>query len=362
MTSTIVFTPTEASALPAILTNARVQLTRYVYCPSVIIGNIGNIFNIIVFCQEPLRTSVCSIYFLIVSIANLMSINIGYLTRVLAMLDVPDPSRNVAWYCKGRAYISGLSLTLARHFLCLIAIDRVFVTSTRVPLRQLSSFKTAKWLVPVSCLSWAIFYVHTWIGYENTRGGTSCGRRAGFYSTFTTVCTVSIDAILPIIIMTVFTLLMLKQVHALQLRKEKNAIIAGRQVTTGGSLMITSLANRTSNQDRTNHEANNRRTERQREKQLTKLSLVQVLLYIIFNLPNAVYVVYMLVVTNETKTPDRSAIESFVSLFASILTYIYCTLNFYIYTLSSTTYRAQTKQALRKCFNMRQTQVFPIQN
>lgn len=54
---------TDTSNLPAILTDARVQLTRYVYCPLFIFGNIGNILNIMVFSQESLRTSVCSIYF-----------------------------------------------------------------------------------------------------------------------------------------------------------------------------------------------------------------------------------------------------------------------------------------------------------
>jgi len=87
----------------------------------------------------------------------------------------PDPSHNVTWHCKDHAYISELSLTIARHFLCSIAIDRFFVTSTPVNLRQLSSFKIAKWFVPISCVSWTIFYIHTLVGYENNRTGTSCG-------------------------------------------------------------------------------------------------------------------------------------------------------------------------------------------
>ncbi|UJR24203.1 hypothetical protein I4U23_027169 [Adineta vaga] len=362
MTSTVVSTTSGASVLTGIFADVRVQLTRYVYCPFFILGNIGNILNILVFSREPLRTSVCSIYFLIISIANLVSINIGLLTRILSTLDVPDPSRNVAWYCKGRAYISGLSLTIARHFLCLIAIDRVLMTSTRVSTRQLSSFKIARWIVPISCLSWAIFYVHTLIGYENNRTGTSCGRQAGFYSTFTTVCTISIDAIIPIIIMAVFTLLMMKQIRALRLRRERNVVTTIRQVTTVRSQMRTTTINAISYQDGRSQESNGHNIERQREKQLTRLSFVQVLIYIIFNLPNAVYVVYMLIVTNEKKTADRSAIESFVSLFASILTYIYCTLNFYIYTLSSATYRTKTKQIFQQCFHRRHVRIFLSQN
>ncbi|UJR06860.1 hypothetical protein I4U23_011149 [Adineta vaga] len=350
------------SVLVGIFADVRVQLTRYVYCPFFILGNIGNILNILVFSRESLRTSICSIYFLIMSIANFVSINIGLLTRILSTLDIPDPSRNVAWYCKGRAYISGLSLTIGRYFLCLITIDRVLMTSIHVTIRQLSSFKIAKWFIPIFCLSWAIFYIHTLIGYENNSSGTNCIRQAGFYSTFTTVCTISIDAIIPIIIMTIFTLLMMKHIRALRLRREKNIIVPVKQITTVGSHMRTTTINAISNQDGRSQESNIHSIERQREKQLTRLSFVQVLIYIIFNLPNAVYVVYMLIVTNEKKTADRSAIESFVSLFASILTYIYCTLNFYIYTLSSATYRAKTKQILRQCFNRRHLRIFPSQN
>ncbi|UJR34295.1 hypothetical protein I4U23_021699 [Adineta vaga] len=351
MTST-----SEVSNLANIFSNIRTHLAIYVYCPLFVIGNIGNILNMIIFTRESLRTNACPIYFLLVSIFNLITINIGYFTRILPLLNVPDPSRNIAWYCKGRAYITGLSLTLTRHFLCVIAIDRFLITSTRVSLRQLSSFKTAKWIILISCTSWAIFYIHTIFGYENTRGGTSCGRQAGFYSTFTTICTISIDAILPIVIMTTFTLLMLKHVHAMQLRQAKAVLFRKRN-------LIIPITNINSIQNSRNQEENNhRRIEQQKENQLNRFSLIQIFIYIIFNLPNAVYVVYMLVATNDKKTADQIAIESFVSSFVSIMTFIYCTLNFYIYTLSSRTYRRKTKQILRQCFNLRQTRIFPFQN
>ncbi|CAF0789539.1 unnamed protein product [Adineta ricciae] len=318
-------TTNQTSALTQIFADVRVQLARYVYCPTFVMGNIGNTLNIFVFAREPLRTSVCSIYFLIISISNLILINISYLTRILPTLDVPDPSRNTLWYCKGRAYISGLFLTLTRHFLCLIAIDRFLITSTSVALRNFSSFKVAKRLVPISCLIWAIFYVHTLIGYENTRGGTSCGRQAGFYSTFTTVCTVSIDAIIPIVVMSVFTLLMIKQIRALRLRREKN-VISSKTFTINKRPVMTITGTIEHNDQMGGHnQANNWDAQRQQEKHLTRLSFAQVVLYIMLNLPNAVYVVYMLVATNNKKTADEIAIESFVSSFASILTYVYLT-------------------------------------
>src|SRR5271156_5207584 len=120
-----------ASSLTAVFSNIQLQLSRYVYCPLYIAGNIGNILNLIVFSQKKLRTSsVCSWYFLTVSIVNIISINTGYLTRILAYMGLSDPSRTLGWYCTGRIYISTLSLTLGRHFLCSIVIDRFLVTSS----------------------------------------------------------------------------------------------------------------------------------------------------------------------------------------------------------------------------------------
>ncbi len=72
-----------------------------------IVGNLGNILNLIIFSQSKLRLgSVCSWYFLSVSLSNLILINTGYLTRILSYLGYPDPSRTVSFYCIGRVIYS----------------------------------------------------------------------------------------------------------------------------------------------------------------------------------------------------------------------------------------------------------------
>jgi len=76
-----------------------------------------------------------------------------------------------------------------------------------------------------------------------------------------------------------------------------------------------------------NLNSNNERHLHRIEKQLIRLSFIQIFIYIFFNLPNAIYVVYMLITTNDSKTDDVKAIESFVSSFVSILTFIYCTVS-----------------------------------
>ncbi len=92
--------------LTAVFSNVQLQLARYAYCPLYALGNIGNILNLIVFSQAKLRTSsVCSWYFLSASIANLIGINTGYLTRILTYMRFPDPSKTVGFYCIGRVFI-----------------------------------------------------------------------------------------------------------------------------------------------------------------------------------------------------------------------------------------------------------------
>ncbi len=290
------------SSSTAVYSNLQLQLARYVYCPLYIAGNIGNILNLIVFSHSKLRSSsVCSWYFLILSIVNLIAINTGYLTRILSYMGVSDPSRTVGWYCMSRVYISTLSLTLGRHFLCSIIVDRFLVTSTSVKLRRISSFKVAKWYIPMSVLCWMFFYVHIWIGYSGYQNGSACKRREGAYTLFITVCSVTIDAILPIIVMITFSLLTLNNLNGLRQRRNR--------------IMPT-----TSNQP-------DRQEKNKIDKQLTLISLIQVLVYILFNTMNAGYALYSFITSEIIRSADQAATESFVSAISTILTFIYGTVS-----------------------------------
>jgi hypothetical protein len=210
------------SSLTPFFSNLQLQLARYVYCPLYATGNIGHILNLIVFSQKKLRTaSICSCYFLSLSIANLISINTGYLTRILTYMGFPDPSRTVGWYCTGRVYISAFSLTLGRYFICSIVIDRFLMTSISIKLRRLRSFKVVKWYISLSVLCWMIFYVHIWFGYSGYQNGTACKRREGVYTIFVTVYSFIIDVSLPIIVMIIFSLLTLNNIYGLYQQRNR---------------------------------------------------------------------------------------------------------------------------------------------
>jgi hypothetical protein len=111
-------------------------------------------------------------------------------------------------------------LTLSRHFLCSILIDRYLVTSRSTKLRQLSSFELGKWFISLSILCWIIFYSHIWVDYEGSQPGSACKKQPGGYTLFVTICSITIDAIIPIILMIIFSLLTLNNLRGLNQRRK----------------------------------------------------------------------------------------------------------------------------------------------
>jgi hypothetical protein len=315
------------STLTAVFSNIQLQLARYVYCPLYIAGNVGNILNLVVFSQAKLRTSsVCSLYFLCISVANLIAINTGFITRVLAYMGLPDPSRTIGWYCTGRVYISTLSLTLGRFFLCSIVIDRFLVTSTSAKLRRMSSAKVARWYIPLSVVSWMIFYVHVWVGYTGYQSGSSCKRQVGAYTLFITISSLVIEAVGPIILMLIFSLLTLNNLNGLRQRRSRVEPI------THPTQMFTVTAPTLNNsvvgsKQRQSLVIQGQQERRKVGKQLTMISFIQVLVFMMFNTISAGYALYSVITSSDIRNADRAAIESFISAISVILTFIYGTVS-----------------------------------
>jgi hypothetical protein len=238
----------------------------------------------------------------------------------------PDPSRTVGFYCIGRVFIQSLSLKLSSHFLCSIIIDRFLVTSTSVKLRRISSFKVAKWYVPLSVLCWTIFYLNIWVGYSGTQPGSACKKQAGAYTLFITICSVTIDSTIPIIVMITFSLLTLNNLHGLHQRRNRLVpIIDKQQMTIMGHSRTNAIGDRTQQ-----HLSSNQQEQREKkkfDKQLTLISLIQVIFYIMFNTLNASYALYSFITSSIIRSADRAAIESFISAFSLVLTLIYGTVS-----------------------------------
>ncbi|CAF0834440.1 unnamed protein product [Adineta steineri] len=244
------------------------------YLPFVyIIGLIGNILNIIVFYQSKLHSNSCSLYFICLSVAHLLMLNCPCLLRIVAAASNYNVFGRVNILCKLSTYLDVLSLVLSRNFLCLICINRWIITSPNAWLRKQSSLRTARWAVAITLSFWLVFNIHSAIGY-NTVNDMVCSS-ARDYIVFSSIFHI-VTAIVSLIIMIVFSILTL--INMRQVGRRTNPLIF-----------------------QTNRNQLERQSKKKRELQFIRLSLVQVLLYVILTslrtfMPIVVY--YVSVVRN----------------------------------------------------------------
>jgi hypothetical protein len=162
-----------ASSLFYRLNDVNTQLSSYQLPVFLLIGNLGNIGNIIVFSRRTLRVNVCSMYFVCLSICHLILLDFHGLPRVIAITTGSDVTRRIPAFCKIRSYLFTLAIILSRHFICLISIDRWLISSSNAHLRRQSTTKLAYWLIIGSVTFWALFSIHALIGFDTAIWGCS---------------------------------------------------------------------------------------------------------------------------------------------------------------------------------------------
>ncbi|CAF1000550.1 unnamed protein product [Didymodactylos carnosus] len=226
------------------------QLNIYANILLYIFGVIGSVLNTIIFSQKQSRTSSCSMYFLASSITDFLTIHLAFIPRFYSFVNT-DPNTYSLLYCRWRFYVFHSLIMLSRYYIVLACIDRFALCSTNVKYRQFSRSKIAFRLIPLTALVWFIIPIH--IILFQTIDKNRC-TQVGFYSLFFSIYAVIFAAVLPPLFMIVFTLLIFKNVKQIRRRIQPT--------TASNSLHI-----------------------KQRDYQLIKMLLLQVIVYIISTLP-----------------------------------------------------------------------------
>jgi hypothetical protein len=90
---------------------------------------------------------------------------------------------------------------------------------------------------------------------------------------------------------------------------------------------------------------------RKRDRDLIKMVFIEVMFYVITTMPFSIYLIYKMLTDSLTKSRERQQIESFINyLVQSFLMYLNTALPFYIYILTSPSFRKQTKQFLIRIY------------
>ncbi|CAF1393999.1 unnamed protein product [Adineta ricciae] len=290
-------------------------------------GIIGNFLNILVFCQNTLKNTGCSLYFISLSIVHIIVLCVPCLSQVIFAISEFDIALHSLFWCKFFVYFIFNGIFLSRYYICLISIDRWLITSFQARIRQLSNISVIRRILVITTTIWLIFNIHSAIGF--TLKDHICDISINsVYSTFYLILCL-IVSFLPLFILILFTSLTLirlfkknlinkqaSQIRFIELNEQNN----GRAIPA---------------QNRQHHRISNRNF------QLIKLSLIQVSSYIIVNLPKAVHILYIFLTRNSKKSPEQLAINNFIGRMTTNLLYTHCAITFYIYTLSSITFRKE---------------------
>ncbi|CAF1201971.1 unnamed protein product [Didymodactylos carnosus] len=110
------------------LASAQAQLYRYGGTFLIVAGDLGGIFNLIMFLQPSLRWNPCSAYFLAYAGSNLIYINFSMILTSLREGFHVDPSVQSLGFCRLRVYMYYVFTVLPTTLLIMVTIDRTFIS------------------------------------------------------------------------------------------------------------------------------------------------------------------------------------------------------------------------------------------
>lgn len=299
----------------ALLVTFQEYLTRYGMTTYLILGNLGNLFNIIIFCQLNHRKSSCSLYLLMASIMNIFILNFGIIPTLYS-LDHPNPELISIAFCKLRLYLLHSFLMISRSMIVLACIDRFTLSS---PTKQLHGFgqpKIAICLIMFFTCFWPIVASHILVKLTiKYRRCTAFDNYSFIYSIYSFI----VAGILPPTLMIVFGYLTIRNLRHIHARVRPHII-------------------------RLNH-------IHRKDYDLFVMLICEVCVYFISTLPYPIQTLYLTITRNLVKTDDRLQIEGFITFLAySFLIYINSASTFYIYLCTSNAFRRQCTRLVIRCW------------
>ncbi|CAM2729780.1 unnamed protein product [Rotaria socialis] len=90
---------------------------------------------------------------------------------------------------------------------------------------------------------------------------------------------------------------------------------------------------------------------RKRDRDLMKMIFVEVMIYVMSTMPFSIYLIYKIITDSFTKSLEQQQIESFINYITqSFIMYLNTAMPFYIYILTSSSFRRECKRVLFKFY------------
>jgi hypothetical protein len=237
---------------------------------------------------------------------------------VVYSLNNPDPQIQSLLFCKIRGYLFQICLMLSRWYVAFACIDRCAFTSENARLRRFANKRIAYRVIIVIIIFWSIICSHRLIFYSIK--GNICGivnniGAALYHSAYVIIG----GGILPSMIMIICACLIRRNLAHKQQRRAQLSL--------------------------PHHKDNSI------DHQVLRILFLQIICYIIFIIPQLGNLVFNTIsVTMPNRSQDHLAIEQFVSFIAECILYLFPVTSFYLYTLTSRTFRNELIKFFRSMF------------
>jgi hypothetical protein len=304
------------------------ELNGYMTLFVFLFGIIGNILNIFILSQSTLRSNPCVLYFLGSSVSSLGIILVGLPSHLIAGYISTDPTNTNSLLCKIRIFFLYGFRTTSVWLIVLAAIDRWFLSSTKITRRRLSSRKIAYRGLIIIPISSFILWSESIFCYDTNlpQAPLRCYGKSYECRVFNDLVYASSTVMIPSLLMLIFGFLTIHNIN--RTRRAIEPFIA----------TVTHI-------DPLNRRK--RRRRRRNQSSLTRMLLLQVIFLTLFSLPQAIHQFYLTLTIQVIKSPLRTAIENFIVNSDLSLTYVGNASPFYIYTLTGTMFRQTLTHLIR---------------
>jgi hypothetical protein len=161
----------------------------------------------------------------------------------------------------------------------------------------------------LSTVLWLLFNIHVLVGFRLERHGCAANSETIYLSFFTV--TTLFTALIPLTILAIFMILTLTNVTSRKLLRRRDRATHPTTIAPDRLQVIRIITQ----QQQRRHNRNN---------QLIRLSVIQVFVCIVLNLPNTVFILYSFITKTYKKASEQLVVDSFVNLMTSNLLYTYC--------------------------------------
>ena len=290
------------------------KMTRYGMTTYLVLGNIGLLLNMVFFSQKMHRQNPCSLYLLASTICRLTSLNISLIPIIYA-LDHPDQRNTSLIFCKLQYYFRHVPNQMMRSFIILACVDRYALCSIRPRIRSFSQYWVAIRLIPAIVVMWLLVTLYIPLLQSIERG--KCGMHDTVFAFIYTIYNVITTGLVPPTTMTIFSVLVVLSLTRIRARV---------QPTASGVV-------------------------RKRDRDLIRMSLIEVIVYLITTTPYSIVVVYLFATRTASKGLDQQKLESFISYLAqSFLLHLNNALPFWIFLSTLPSFRLEFKSLVMHAF------------